>query len=113
MPVLPMEMGIHETLALVMPQFADARTRAHDDVWTDSALFLKEQSEGTKNTVWTETKIEEIPEFEKLPETIQNLKPDGITKMPLKNGTNKWLVYDFTRGTPNDMGTAAHLAERS
>ena len=32
--------------------------------------------------------------------------------MRQEDGSFKWLVYDFTRGMPNDMGAADHLATR-
>ena len=37
---------------------------------------------------------------------LHNLRPDGISYIPDKD---EWVVYDYTRGTPNILGTAHEL----
>ena len=55
-------------------------------------------------------KIEFFELLDELSEDLRKLKPDGITRIKIAKNKYKWLVYDFTRGTPNDMGTAFHLS---
>lgn len=88
-------------------RMGDARTKAHHDVWSDRAEFLKQHVKEAGFKLWIEHQIDEIPELEDLHSVYGSLKPDGVAYSPT---LKRWILHDFTRGTPNAIGTATHLS---
>ena len=95
-------LGKSETLhhwQQVCPKFHDARTKVHDDIWSEVNGVIRKHLNALEYTAYKETRIGSAPfDIPREHADLKQRKPDG---MFVKNHERYWTIVDFTRGHRN------------
>jgi len=98
------------------PELADARTKAHNDIWAEVWEVIKVTASKSRWSTYYETPIKDtgLKYSQALPAaTIANRRPDGIMMKQLDESSKRHVIlFDFTRCHGHDLVSLMEASNR-